>query len=542
MLGIEEVEPTLGIPRDSRSDEFFVQTPHFQTAVRSGLADRDQVSPYGETLRNFMAFPTRDWSVVFKPALWGFLVLPPAFAYSLYFFFLAAACFWGWHRFLRLLGAPFAIAIAGTVLLGSSQMFQVWWTSNAGTFAFAPWVGVAYLVADSELKRFAYMFGAAAVWMFALLYPPFIYAEALAIATAIAAFRRDSLRVRSIVVAACAGLLAATVVFYYLHDTIEVMRNSVYPGRRSLDGGRTPWSQILATILPYIDTIGFDPRLLAPTTRNECETGVVGSFLLLLILSFAEPSSLRRCWQEQKRSVLIIAAALALMAVWMLAPIPKSIGRFLLLDMVPPTRLLLGFGLLFQIALIVVAGSLSFRITANRLFAFIAVVAGAYVVRKSGLPWSVLKHTWFDAVVFVCLAIALCIHHFVRSPSRITTAACLAAAAAATNLFTFGTFNPLQSAHPIFANHDDSVAADLRALQQWDDRNQVYLHGWYGSALTGLGIRAVNNTLMSPQTAHFEQQFPQLSEEERNLIFNRYGHVTPRFIARPSAAGEAIRN
>lgn len=540
VLGIEEVKPALGTPRDSRSDEFFVQTPHFQIAVKSGLSDTDQVSPYRETLRNFMALPIKDWSAIFKPTLWGFLILPPAFAYSLYFFLLAAACFWGWHQFLRLLGASFAIALAGSVLICYSQMFQVWWSTIAPTFALAPWVGIAYLSARSETLRFTYVFAAAAVWLFALLYPPFIYAEALTLATAIAAFRRDTLRLRSLAIAACAIALAAGLVFFYLHDTIEVMRNSVYPGRRSLNGGGTPWSQVFTTIFPHFNTIGFDPRPLAPETRNECETGVVGSFLAILVLSFAEFESFRRYWRNHKRSVLLVVIVLALMLAWILAPIPSSIGHLLLLDMVPPTRMLLGFGLLFHVALLVAVGSFSYRITATRLLAFISVVVAIYIVRKSGLPWSVLKNTWFDVAIFLSLAIVLTCRSMIKARNNATTAASLVVAAGIANLITFGTFNPLQSAHPIFAERTDGIVGDLRELQKWDDRELVYMRGWSGSALAGLGIRAVNGTLMSPQTTHFSKEFPDIAADEREQIFNRYGHVTPRFIPAPSAKGDQI--
>ncbi len=542
VLGVNAPGPTFGQPRDIRSDEFFVQTPHFQTAVLSGLADTDKISPYGESLRNFMAFPTKDWSIVFKPALWGFLVLPAAYAYSLYFFVLAAACFWGWLLFLRLAGAPLAIALCGTVLLTFSQMLQVWWTTNAPTFAFAPWVAIAFLAPRLERTRFLAVFAAMGVWLFSLLYPPFIYAEAVAIAAVIAAFRPDALRWRALLVSGMAAVLAVAVVYLYLHDTIEVMRQTVYPGKRSLDGGSLPWSQAMATILPYVNIIGFDPSLLAPETRNACETGVVGSYLALLLACFAEPSSLMENIRAHRARWLVLVASLVGMASWMLLPIPHAVGHLLLLDMVPPARLMLGFGLLFHMALLLVAPSLRYSVTVRRAAVFLVIVAGVLIVRKGGLPVSLLRQSWFDGVIFICLPMAVMMALWMRLRTRRSgiEAIPLVAAAAACNLLTFGTFNPIQSALPIFAAHPQGIVRDLKALEHWDDRGLIVLDAWRGSALTGLGIRAVNDTLMSPQVAYFRKEFPQLDAATRDRVFNRFGHIIPKFIPAPDAAGDQI--
>ncbi|MBN8893777.1 MAG: hypothetical protein J0I71_02935 [Rhodanobacter sp.] len=542
VLGVDAPGPTFGQPRDTRSDEFFVQTPHFQTAVLSGLADTDRISPYDESLRNFMAFPTKDWSIVFKPALWGFIVLPAAYAYSLYFFVLAAACLWGWLLVLRFAGAPLAIALCGTILLTFSQMLQVWWTTNAPTFAFAPWVAIAFLAPRLERTRFVAVFVAMVIWLFALLYPPFIYAEAVAIAAIIAAFRPDALRWRALLVSGLAAALAAAIVYLYLHDTIEVMRQSVYPGKRSLDGGTLPWSQAAATILPYVNIIGFDPTLLAPETRNACETGVVGSYLALLLACFVEPSSFVENVRAHRARWLLLAASLCGMASWMLLPIPHTIGHLLLLDMVPPARLLLGFGLLFHMTLLLVAPSLRYRMTIRRAVIFFIIVAGVLIVRKGGLPGSELRQSWFDGVIFICLPIAVVVALWLRLRTRRSgvEAIPLVAAAAACNLLTFGTFNPIQSALPIFAAHTQGIVQDLKALEHWDDRGLVVLNAWRGSALTGLGIRAVNDTLMSPQLAYFRREFPQLDAATRDRVFNRFGHITPRFIPAPNAAGDQI--
>lgn len=537
MMGENQVHPILGEPRGVRTDEFFVQTPYFQMAVRSGFGDQETVSPYRESLKNFMAFPTKNWSIVFKPALWGFLFLPPANAYSFYFCLLSLSTLFGWFAFLRSLDVPIGVAAAGAVCLLFSHFFQVWWTTNAPVFAFAPWVGFAFLAPRNEWLRCIAVFYTAAVWTFGLLYPPFIYAIGVAMGLAIWALRPDAIRIRTLLSSLVAAAAAGFVIYFYMHDIINVMRHTVYPGQRSLAGGATPWVQVLSTIAPYLNTINFDPTLLAPQTRNECEVGALSSYLLILILCFSAPNAIKNFYATHKRSVVIISAGLAGMCAWMLLPIPAAVGHLVLLDKVPPTRLLLGFGLLLHLLLFYLAGKLQFTITARRVLIFIIATIGLMVVRKWHLPKGTLEQSWFDVVAPILMLTAYLYMRWQprRSIAPATMLTCIAALA---NVVTFGTFNPLQSAKPIFRDYASGAIGQLRELQARD--GSVALPGWYGAALNGLGISAINDTLISPQRAFFSKLFPQLDVAQATETFDRYGHVIPEFIDTAYSSGDQI--
>lgn len=537
MLGEGQVQPVLGTPQGVRSDEFFVQTPYFQMAVRSGLADQETVSPYRQSLKNFMAFPTKNWSVVFKPALWGFLFLPPANAYSFYFCLLSLSALLGWFAFLRSMRIPAGIAAAGATALLFSHFFQVWWTTNAPAFAFAPWVGFAFLAPRKEWLRCLAVFYAVAAWVFGLLYPPFIYALGLAMGLAILALRPDAIRVRSLVSSFVAAIAAGLVIYFYMHDIIGVMRQTVYPGQRSLAGGTTPWVQVLATIAPYLNTINFDPSLLTPQARNECEVGALSSYLLVLILCFAAPNTIKDFYATHKRPVATVAAGLTVMCAWMILPIPAAVGHLVLLDKVPPNRLVVGFGLLLHISLFYLASKLRFAVTAQRVVIFVIATLGLMVVRKWHLPSGILRQSWFDVVAPTVMLTA---YLFMRwQPQRsLAPATMLTGVAALTNVLTFGTFNPLQSANPFFRDYASGTIGQLHELQA--SSGLVILPGWYGAALNGLGIRAINDTLISPQRAFFAEHFPQIEPERTNAVFNRYGHVIPDFIDAPYSSGDQI--
>ncbi|WP_456061949.1 DUF7657 domain-containing protein [Aquamicrobium zhengzhouense] len=120
------MRPLLFEARNVRSDEWIAFTPLVQTAVRGGFDTVNQVSPYHETLKGFWALPILDWSLIVKPQLWGFWLLPPAYAYSFYFACLWASFLLGYSVLFNQLGAPLRIAVVSAVaVVGAGSCFAV---------------------------------------------------------------------------------------------------------------------------------------------------------------------------------------------------------------------------------------------------------------------------------------------------------------------------------------------------------------------------------------------------------------------------------
>src|SRR6476620_5723405 len=188
-IGAPELGPVLGTARPITSDEWAVATPYFQIAVANRLGEWNAYSPYHETLRSWLPLPTNNWSILFKPQLWGFLFLPPEYAFSLYHFVLIASFVWGFFILFTLLGIDWRFAMLGVVLIFFSRFNQVWWVSNGARFALAPWPLVAVLVPARWYWRFILVFYAAAVWMFSNVYPPFLIGGAWAFGVLLVAFR-----------------------------------------------------------------------------------------------------------------------------------------------------------------------------------------------------------------------------------------------------------------------------------------------------------------------------------------------------------------
>lgn len=138
-------------------------------------------------------------------------MLPPANAYSFFFMFMSMAFLCGWALFLRQLRLPPLAAVLIALTLYFSPYVQVWWTSNAGAFALAPWAAVAWLRIDTRWLRILASAYALVVWLLAIAYPPFIISALLTMAVLVLAFRRDALTLPRLFDAALAGALALAV-------------------------------------------------------------------------------------------------------------------------------------------------------------------------------------------------------------------------------------------------------------------------------------------------------------------------------------------
>jgi len=378
ILGVSGVTPALGKSRPVRSDEWSVATPYFQIAVASGLGPRDAISPYHEPLKTYFALPSRDWSMGFKPSLWGFLALDAAHAYSLHFTLLALAALAGAAILLRQLGCSPGVAMAVSATLFLSQFVQVWWTSSAPALGLCLWPAVVFLWRARWWWRLPALAAAVAVWLIGQLYPPVILATALACGVAIAAFRPDALRPGRLLPGALAAAAGAAIAWLHYADLIPILAATVYPGGRIADGGGVSTLQLAAHLFPSLVTQRFEPIPLWPT--NACEIAVVGSFLPLAIACLCDHRALLRWGTRRRRALLIWAAGLAAMLIWMVVPIPARFAP--VLHLVPPARMLWGFGLLLTIGLAVVAANATWLLTRARVGAFIGAALAAWVVSK----------------------------------------------------------------------------------------------------------------------------------------------------------------
>ncbi len=524
-LGLAPQQPLLGSARYIRTDEWMVFTPYIQIAVNNDFGQVNAHSAYHEALRTFQALPLRDWGLLFKPYHWAFFVLPAANAYSFFFMFMAMAFLCGWALFLRQLRMPVVAAVLVSATLLFAPFVQVWWTSNAGAFALAPWAAVAWLGIRRRWLRIAVSAYALTAWLLAVSYPPFIISSVLVLAVLVLAFRRDAISLARLVDAAVAGAIALAMFAGYFHDIIPIVRDTVYPGQRQSAGGGVGLISLLAHAFPNLMTYRFAPLPMFKAS-NDCEIAVLGSLLPLFTLVLADGARLRGWTRSHRSSLLILAAGLLLIACWIFLPVPVVVGQLTGLSMVPPARALLAFGLLLNIGCAMILVQCGVRLQRWRLLLLAALlVTGSLAKFLFGEGQFSRLHSAADAIPYLCLA-ALAVT--ARRPQLPVHAASLVLATAAlANLLGNGLFNPVQPAGPIFAM---DRAAVLQAMQTRGARTTsegvLVAPGGFGGLLPGVGIPAVNHVLYLPQLDYFRRYFPSLPDEQFNFIFNRYHHIT----------------
>lgn len=531
VLGIN-AQPLFGTARPIRSDEYNALTPLFQIAVLGRHATWDVISPYHETLRGFWALPIMDWSLFFKPQLWAFWILPPAYAYSFYFAFLYASFLIGYTLLFRMLGTDRHLSWLTALAFLFGHFVQVWWTTNAPTFAFAPWPAIVFLAPLRPSIKLPVLFYSAASWIFGLVYPAFIIPAAFALTISVVAFRPDALKARNIAIAALAVAAVGLTLYLYYGDIIAVMQATIYPGQRNAPGGGVGWGKFVATVFPDFLTTRFSP--LIPS--NECEIAVASTFIPLLIISFADYRSILYFLRARAWANLIVILGLLMMAAWMTLPIPASVGRFLLWNLSPGNRMMWGFGLLMICYASVFASRIEFRCSGARFASFVIVVVGFWLVSKIGFTeiwvskpsitaWQALRQSWFDWAILIPVGISCASMPLLKN--RKVLAPLLLGSAALTSLVTFGTFNPLQSAKPIFNVPSSPFLDNVKKEAKENPNGWAVVNGGYSATLNGVGISAIDHVLPIPQLAFFRKVFPNLSDREFNQIFNRYAHIIP---------------
>jgi hypothetical protein len=195
-----------------------------------------------------------------------------------------------------------------------------------------------------------------------------------------------------------------------------------------------------------------------------------------------------------------------------------------------------GFGLLLTLFLVIVSSGTAFRLSPMRFILFAIAITAAWLTSKIGfteiwshaLPnaWTALRRSWFDWAALIPFGIASVIYAYVPS-ARKHAREVLLSAAMVTGAGTFGTFNPLQPAQPIFDVPESAFLTKVRKAAEQNPNGWAVVPGMYGALLNGAGISAINHTLTTPQVQFFTKIFPSIPESKIDATFNRYAHIIP---------------
>lgn len=364
----------VGRPWPIRSDEWLVSTPLTVSQVDQGLPRFNGVLPGGFDASIVWDLPTRDWSVLLRPHMWGFFVLPLDYAFAfrwwLPFFVMTAAVFTLvcllWRR-------PFAaLAVAGAFAV--SPFFQ-WWF-GAGSFwppaaaATACAAMVVLLRSRRRWERWAaagltgYVVAVAAV----SLYPPYLIpciypAAAFCIgwfatrSSFAGSWRQRWGRLVPLGVAAAAAGLAVVAFLTTHHAAVDAVNATVYPGARRVPTGQSagfPWTAMYAGV--FASALHGDIRGFAPNASEGSSFVLLGLYLLA--------SAAWLVWSRWRRlrevdwAIVATVGSLVLLLAFVYVPGWDPVAHVLLLDRVNMPRIVIGFGTVSILLLALVVGRL----------------------------------------------------------------------------------------------------------------------------------------------------------------------------------------
>lgn len=346
----------IGDPKEIRSDEWLVQTPFSLSQFEQRFPVRNPaIGAHDDPI--VLELATSHFSTAFRPQTWGWLILGQERGFAFWWNLKVAGLALSTFLLLMLITRNrFWLAAAGTAWVFFSGFTQWWFSTNLPemiTAASLLFLALAYLFYVKEtwqaaLSAVAVLF--AAGWLCLNFYPPFqIPLGWLLVALAAGFFlekeRRQAAAGRmlargALLAGAGAALLLLLVLFYAdAHETIDAVRQTVYPGQRTVVGGAMDLLQLFSgfTLAPLSER-SFSPVLW----DNASEAANFILFFPAVLFAAAWALARRRRIPAMTASLLVYVVV---MAAWAVLGFPEFLARITLMNVVPPERALIGIGL-----------------------------------------------------------------------------------------------------------------------------------------------------------------------------------------------------
>jgi len=526
----------VGDPLALRSDEWNTRTPLVMGQVEDGLARESDVGVGRHDMSVLYDLPTADWSMTFRPHLWGYLVLPVENAFAFEWWAIAGTLVLGVYALVLVLVRDWRWATVTALGLYGSPFFHWWYlTSTFAVVGYAAAGGAALLASLRPTRvpwhRWA-LVGLAAFLLAAfavLLYPPFQVPVAMVVglvgAGTVARWVLDGevgwrrLVVNLVVVGGLVGLVVGLFALTR-SGALEAIANTAYPGRRRIQGGDGQIEH-LATAWYGWDYIRDGDRLGPLLMGNSSEAS--GFLLLGVYLLAALPlvwASLLGPGRRLRFPVIGAVVAVVLLLLHAYVGLPSWLTRITLLDRVQTNRAIVGLGV-GSILLLALAGvTLSEGSVARwrRIAAGVVLVAvtAGYVLtlgqrfRDLGGP---IGRVGVAATVLVAVVIA---GTYFWKP--LLSVALLAAYGIAVSLPVNPVYQGLAPLEQQPLVGDLAAAADDEGPSAW-----LATNGDVNTVLVAQGYEPLSGVNLYPDAEGWRILDPTGSAEE---IWNRYAHTT----------------
>lgn len=356
----EDPDLILGHPRVIRTDEWSVQSVWAISQVQRGLPETSNSFPGGMDATVPQDLPRADWSVVFRPHLWGFLFLDVDHAQA----------FKWWLPALGLLAACYVFAVsllprrpflaAGLSLSFFLSPLIQWWFLQ--TTLWPPAWGFAVLAALIWVLRtrtvapipvwgaiLAYLTPVMAMGIYVPYMQPVAIVAALGGVGLVIEALRNGLGWRATLarvgVVLAAGAVGAAVVVVWLLTRLDVVRaflGTSYPGARSFPAGQMDLNWLASTF-----SSAFSRALLAGTwlgtNASEASSFFLAGVFLIPVLAWL---TVVKAMRKERLPWLALGATAGALLILAFAFVPgwDAVARLLGFSQVLQNRLRIGLG------------------------------------------------------------------------------------------------------------------------------------------------------------------------------------------------------
>ncbi|TFC09822.1 hypothetical protein E3O55_16050 [Cryobacterium sp. MDB1-18-2] len=506
-----------GTPQLTRSDEWNVQTVWAIAQVQQGLPLVNETFPGGMDATLPQDLPRVDWTVAFRPHLWGFMVMDVdhaiAFKWWLPGLALAAAA----YMFLVTL-LPRRPGVSAMIAVGFlySPLFQWWYLSTTlwpVVWALTAMTALIHAFSSSSLRSrwgWAALVGYLTVVMATGIYVPFIVPAVLVVlffaVGLVIERRRENPGLRAVLSRVgpvlVAGVAASAVTVLWLATkltTVEAFLGTTYPGNRvTPTGGGSLLSFASAIGSSFTQTLNAQrPGLLGANGSEASTFFYIGIYLLPVVgwIVFRQARAKRMLpW-----TLIGLTAVVLLLLAYLYVPGWDAIARLLLLDKTSQNRVRLGMGLASLGLLAYVLRYLDeHRVRAG--FWIAAISAGLFALSQAAIGYVAIRHLpgMLEAVQLWwlwALLSAAAIYFAARRQPRLAATAFLIVTIAGSGLT-----NPIYSG--VLDLRETAVSRAVVALDASAPKTWVGIGGGLTTAvLLESGVRAENGFQGAPSRA-----------------------------------------
>ncbi|MBD8727299.1 hypothetical protein [Frigoribacterium sp. CFBP 13707] len=526
-----------GVPRKIRTDEWLVQSGWVVSQAQQGFPAVNQTLPGGmdATVQNDL--PSWDWSTLFRPHVWGFLVLPLDQGMAVRWWLPFAALLIAAYGFAVTLmpRRPVTAALLATAL-GASPLLQ-WWFLPTTLWPVA-WAATALttLVWCLRPGRRRVRWAAAAVTAYVTvtmtmsIYVPFIVPAAVVVVVVGVGLLLDArLGLRRSVgallpllaaVGAAGVVLGAWIVTRL--DTVRALLGTVYPGQRLEATGAIDFGGAVAAFSgPFQRALqDGETGALGPNASETAAPLVIGLAMSVVLVWLVSER-----WRRERRIdavALSVVVAHAVVLAFLFVPHWDALAHLLLLDRTTVARVRSAFDLLNLVSVVVATARLD-ALRARSTWST-AVLAGLVVLAPSTVVWAVLRATG-STVLSVSSAwtvvVALLVVAVVAASRRVPLVG--AGAFLAASLVVGLGVNPLYRG--VFDLTETDMGREVAAVAAQDPDAQWLGIGtfWAGAVLVESGVSTYNGVQTAPPEEMWDEIDDDASDED---AWNRLANVS----------------